>query len=87
MEMRQGDKPNGHPSQEWLTAEEAAKYLKVKTRSLLLWVRQGKVQAHALSGTRRRVWRFRQQDLDEALLAKPVLNSPSPAVLNERKVL
>jgi len=39
MEMRQGDKPNGHPSQEWLTAEEAAKYLKVKTRSLLLWVR------------------------------------------------
>jgi excisionase family DNA binding protein len=26
---------------EWLTAEEAAKYLKVKTRTLLLWVRRG----------------------------------------------
>jgi excisionase family DNA binding protein len=72
---------------EWLTAGEAAAYLKVKTCSLLLWVRQGKVQAYALSGTRRRVWRFRQQDLDEALFAKPVLNSPSPAVLTERKVV
>jgi phage antirepressor YoqD-like protein len=29
----------------WLTAREAAEYLKVKTRSLLLWVRQGKLQA------------------------------------------
>lgn len=72
-------------SQEWLTAEEAAKYLKVKTRSLLLWVRQGKVQAYALSGTRRRVWRFRQQDLDAALFSKALLNSSSSAVLTERK--
>jgi excisionase family DNA binding protein len=72
---------------EWLTAEEAAKYLKVKTRSLLLWVRQGKVQAYALSGIRRRVWRFRQQDLDEALFAQAVITSQSPAVLTERKVL
>jgi excisionase family DNA binding protein len=78
---------NAMTSQEWLTAEEAAKYLKVKTRSLLLWVRQGKVQAYALSGTRRRVWRFRQQDLDEALFAQAVITSPSPAVLTERKVL
>lgn len=72
---------------EWLTAQEAAKYLKVKSRSLLLWVRQGKIQAYALSGTRRRVWRFRQQNLDAALLSKPLLDSPSPAVLNERKVM
>jgi excisionase family DNA binding protein len=72
-------------SQEWLTAEEAARYLKVKTRSLLLWVRQGKVQAYALSGTRRRVWRFRQQDLDSTLFSKALLNSSSSAVLTERK--
>jgi excisionase family DNA binding protein len=32
----------------WLTASEAAEYLKVQTRSLLLWVRQGKLQACAL---------------------------------------
>ena len=77
---------NQSSQSEWLTANEAAKYLKVKTRSLLLWVRQGKVQAYALSGTRRRVWRFRQQDLDEALFAQAVITSQSPAVLNERKV-
>jgi excisionase family DNA binding protein len=66
---------------EWLTAEEAAKYLKVKTRTLLLWVRQGKVKAFALSGIRRRVWRFRQHDLDAALLEHAVLDSIPPSVL------
>ena len=59
----------------WLTTDEAAAYLKVKPRSLLLWVRQGKIPAHALSGTRRRVWRFRREDLDAALLSKPVVSS------------
>ena len=66
---------------EWLTAEEAAQYLKIKTRTLLGWVRQGKVKAFALSGTARRVWRFRQQDLDAALLESPVLDSIPPSVL------
>ena len=60
---------------EWLTAEEAAKHLKVKTRTLLLWVHQGKIKAFALSGTKRRVWRFRQQDLDAALVELAVLPS------------
>ena len=40
---------------------------------LLLWVRQGKLQAYALSGTKRRIWRFRKEDLDAALLSKPVV--------------
>ena len=66
---------------EWLTAQEAAKYLKIKTRTLLLWVRQGKVKAFALSGIRRRVWRFRLQDLDAALLEYAVLDSIPPSVL------
>jgi len=60
---------------EWLTAAEAAAYLKVKTRSLLLWVRQGKMPAYALSGIARRIWRFRKQDLDSHLLANPVVSS------------
>jgi excisionase family DNA binding protein len=72
---------------EWLTAAEAAQYLKVRVRTLLLWVRQGKLKAFALSGTKRRVWRFRREDLDAALLARPVLSSESPAVLTERKVM
>lgn len=65
---------------EWLTADEAAAYLKVKVRTLLLWVRQGKVKAFALSGTKRRVWRFRQADLDAVLLDSAVLPSQSPSV-------
>jgi excisionase family DNA binding protein len=37
----------------WLTAAEAAQYLHVKARTILLWARQGKVKAYALSGSRR----------------------------------
>ncbi len=55
------------PGSSWMTAHEAALYLKVKPRTLLLWARQGKVKGHILSGTARRVWRFRQQELDGTL--------------------
>jgi excisionase family DNA binding protein len=71
---------------DWLTATEAAAYLKVKPRSLLLWVRQGKIKAYALSGTKRRVWRFRKEDLDAALLASPVIPSEPLTVLSERGI-
>jgi excisionase family DNA binding protein len=54
----------------WLNTEEAARYLGVKPRTLLFWVRQGNIPAYALSGTRRRVWRFRKEDLDAALLSR-----------------
>ncbi len=67
-------------SSEWLTAAEAAQYLRVKVRTLLLWVRQGRVKAFALSGTKRRVWRFRQIDLDAVLLESSVLPSTTPSV-------
>jgi len=70
---------------EWLTGAEAAAYLKVKPRSLLLWVRQGKIQAYALSGVKKRVWRFRRADLDQSLLANSVYNSGPPAVLTENR--
>jgi excisionase family DNA binding protein len=73
---------------EWLTTEEAAAYLKVKSRSLLLWVRQGKVRGYALSGIKRRVWRFRREDLDAALLSKPVVSSdPLSGRSNERRII
>jgi len=64
----------------WLTASEAATYLRVKVRTLLLWTRQGKVKAYSLSGTERRVWRFRREDLDAALMESPVLVSVTPSV-------
>jgi excisionase family DNA binding protein len=63
---------------EWLTASEAAEYLKVKERTILLWARQGKVKGHVLSGTRRCVWRFRHEDLDA------MLTGPSVALANRR---
>ena len=50
----------------WLNTQEAAKHLGVKPRTLLMWVRQGKIPAHALSGTKRRVWRFLRDELDAA---------------------
>ena len=64
-------------STEWLTAAEAAHYLKIRTRTLLLWARQGKVKGYVLSGTRRHVWRFRREDLDAAFF-----QPAGPAVLH-----
>jgi excisionase family DNA binding protein len=70
----------------WLTATEAAEYLRIEPRTLLAWVRQGKVKGFALSGTKRRVWRFRNQDLDAALMESSVLPSSAPAVLDKRRI-
>lgn len=59
---------------EWLTAQESAQYLRVKTRTLLMWARQGKVRGHTLSGVSRHVWRFRREDLDAALTEPQALS-------------
>jgi excisionase family DNA binding protein len=55
---------------EWLTLKEAAAYLKIKPRTLALWVRQGKIPAHRLSGTKRCIWRLLRSELD-GMLAPP----------------
>ena len=70
---------------EWLTPAEGAEYLKVKPRTLLLWVRQGKLKAYPLSGTKRRVWRFRREDLDAALMAPAVVPSIPLSMRSERR--
>jgi len=62
------------PTAEWLTAVEAAQHLKIKVRTLLLWVRQGKVKAFALSGT------------NAALLESAVLPSIPLSVRSERRI-
>jgi excisionase family DNA binding protein len=54
----------------WLTAEEAAGYLKIEPRTLLMWARKGKIKGYVLSGTRRQTWRFLHADLD-AMLTGP----------------
>jgi excisionase family DNA binding protein len=63
----------------WLTANEAAGYLKIEPRTLLLWARQGKLKGYTLSGTRRHVWRFRTEDLDGAMI-------PLPSVAMNRRI-
>jgi excisionase family DNA binding protein len=71
---------------QWLTATEVADYLKVQSRTVLIWTRQGKVKAYALSGTKRRVWRYLRSDVDSLLFGNPVLSSGSaPFVLSEGK--
>lgn len=65
----------------WMTAEEAAAYLKVSRRTLLDWVRRGQIHGYQLSGTKRHVWRFQQIDLDAALGVVNVVHSSHPAVL------
>lgn len=61
------------PSMEsiWMTAQEAASYLRVQPRTLLLWARLGRIKGYTLSGTQRHVWRFRTEDLDGAMMATP----------------
>jgi excisionase family DNA binding protein len=56
----------------WLTAGEAATYLKVAPRTLLSWARQGKIKGHVLSGIQRQTWRFRQADLDACFKESPI---------------
>jgi excisionase family DNA binding protein len=62
----------------WLTASEAAQYLRVEPRTLLMWARQGKVKGYVLSGTKRVTWRFRAEDLDDTM------SPPSVALRNGR---
>jgi excisionase family DNA binding protein len=57
----------GISTTQWLTANEAAAYLRIAPRTLLAWARQGRVKGHVLSGIERQTWRFRQADLDACL--------------------
>ena len=64
---------------EWLTATEAASYLKIEPRTLLMWARQGRIKGYVLSGTERITWRFRAEDLDATM-------SPPSVALTKRRI-
>lgn len=51
----------------WLTPQEAADYLQVERRTVLKWANTGQLRGYALSGTERRTWRFKIEDLDAKL--------------------
>jgi excisionase family DNA binding protein len=61
----------------WLTADQVAAYLQVERRTILKWANSGKLKAYALSGTRRRTWRFLKLDVDAifALSSEPLSKS------------
>lgn len=61
---------------EWLTATEAAQYLKVQPRTVLKWAKAGTIPAHRLSGAKRITWRFLRAELEGYML-----NPPSAAEL------
>jgi excisionase family DNA binding protein len=55
---------------QWLTATEAAQYLRVQPRTVLKWAKEARIPAHPLSGSKRVTWRFLKSELD-AMLALP----------------
>lgn len=57
-------------NQKWLTARDAADYLRVKPRTILAWAKAGKIPAHPLSGLKRITYRFLKSELD-AMLCSP----------------
>lgn len=65
------DKPEGPKPTAWLTANEAAQYLKVKPRTVLKWAKEARIPAHALSGCKRVTWRFLKSELDNVMLRSP----------------
>jgi len=56
---------------QWLTAREAAQYLRVAHRTVLEWAKDGRIPAHRLSGTARVTRRFLRSELDAAMMAPP----------------
>ena len=54
----------------WMTAQEAAAYLRVQHRTVLKWAKAGTIPAHSLSGCKRVTWRFLRSELD-AMLTPP----------------
>ncbi len=74
LESMQRESPQPQPNIEWLTAKEAAEHLRINTRTLLLWTRQGKIRGYALSGGQRHVWRFLRAELDADVLGRPALS-------------
>lgn len=51
----------------WMNAVEAAQYLRVAHRTVLLWAKTGRIPAHRLSGAQRITYRFRADELDAHL--------------------
>jgi hypothetical protein len=65
----------------WPTTADSARIPRVKLRTILFWGRCGKIKAHAVTSSKRRVWCFLQANLYAFLIhSRPVLSSAQPSV-------
>ena len=53
----------------FVDAEAVAAFLCIKRRQVLEMARAGKIPAHPLLGSRRKVWRFRLSEVDAAVVS------------------
>lgn len=69
----------------FLTPEEASRFLGgVHPRTLTRWARQRYIPAYPIGEGRRRIWRFRRDDLDQWMLARRSGPAPFPADQDRR---
>jgi len=73
------------PASPWMTATEAANYLRIDSRTMTLWARRGDVKGHVLSGSKRATWRFLRADLDAMLTGPAVLSQTKGEGSDEKR--
>jgi predicted site-specific integrase-resolvase len=81
--MQNAEKPANPP----LDSREAARILKMDSRTLVCWARRGYVPAHPLGEGKRRIWRFFESELlewvknhENAYARKPPRSSLNTAI-------
>lgn len=52
----------------WMNTAEAAAYIRRPPKYLLYLCRIGRIKGHVLSGSKRKTWAFRKEDLDRSLI-------------------
>ena len=56
----------------FVTADEVAQHLKIRRRQVLQLARENAIPAHSICfGRRRRTWRFKLTEIDQAIVAVP----------------
>ena len=56
----------------FVTADEVAQHLKIRRRQVLQMARENTIPAHPICfGRRRRTWRFKLTEIDQAIAAMP----------------
>jgi excisionase family DNA binding protein len=59
------------PPESFVDAKAVAQFLCVTRRQVLELARSGKIPAHPLLGSRRKVWRFKLSEVDAAASGRP----------------